>query len=179
MLTSAEGGTGGGLEADGPAAIVNTQIVGNSVKVSSPSGLALAVAVVNIFDHGAKTSTIVDSVISGNSVRALSRTGEARVQGVGIANNGALQMHNVQVMNNVGSATGPRGWVHGGGIFNGQVFTDLTPRLTLRNVTVSRNRVSARRGLQVQGGGLYTADYPVKRARVKIAANSPDQCFGC
>jgi Right handed beta helix region len=179
VRTSAEGGTGGGLEADGPATIVNTKIIGNSVKVTSSSGLALAVAVVNTFDHGAKASTIVDSVISGNSVRALSRKGEATIQGVGIANNGALEMRNVQVTNNVGAATGPRGWVHGGGIFNGQVFRDLTPHLTLRNVTVSKNRVSASHGLPVQGGGLYTADFPAKRVRVKIAANSPDQCFGC
>ena len=65
---------------------------------------------------------INNTVISGNVQSASSTTGPATVQGNGIVNNGVLELRNVQISNNVGTATGPTGFAQGGGIWNGLLF---------------------------------------------------------
>jgi hypothetical protein len=176
---SPEGGSGGGLEADTYAAIDHIRVLGNHVTVTSTSGRALATAVVNMFVNGPRTGEFADSMISGNSVRASSKTGTAQIQGAGLANNGRLELRNVRITDNVGSAGAPDGWAHGGGVFNGLVFHVPKPRLSLSGVTISGNRLAGSTGLLVQGAGLYTDGFPVPRGRTAIAHNTPDQCFGC
>jgi hypothetical protein len=177
--TSPEGGSGGGLEADTYAAISKTRVTGNRVTVTSVSGRALATAVVNMFVNGPRAGLFSDSVISGNSVRASSNGGTAQIQGAGIANNGPLELRRVRITGNSGSASGPDGWVHGGGIFNGLVFNVPKPKLVLVDVTVSGNRLAGSGALAVQGAGLYTPGFSVQREHTTIAQNAPDQCFGC
>jgi hypothetical protein len=132
-----------------------------------------------MFVNGPRGCVIADSVISGNTVRATSKTGTAQVQGAGLANNGPLELRNVRLSGNSGSATGPDGWVHGGGIFDGLVFNVPKPKLALVDVTLAGNRLSGSSGLDVQGAGLYTAGFPVSRRRTSITRNAPDDCFGC
>ena len=143
------------------------------------SGRALATAVVNMFVNGPRGGVLADSVISGNTVRTSSKTGTTQIEGVGLANNGPLELRNVRVSGNTGSATGPVGWVHGGGIFNGLVFNVPKPKLELVDVTLTGNRLAGSPGLAVQGAGLYTAGFSVSRQRTSIAGNTPDDCFGC
>jgi hypothetical protein len=177
--TPATGGSGGGLEADGDATISDVRVTGNTVRVTSPDGVALAVAVVNLFAQGSKPAAVSDMVVSGNTVEAASTTGSARINGVGLANNGPAVLTNVRIIGNTGKATAPDGWVRGGGIFNGLVFPRPRPALTLRDSSVTRNSVVASDGVVVQGAGLYTAGFRVTLGQTEIARNSPDQCHGC
>ena len=83
-----------------------------------------------------------------------------------------------RVSGNTGTVTAPGGSAAGGGVWNGDLFGDGPPRLTLDDTDVSRNALSASTGLPVQGGGLFTA-FPATLHDSKIAKNTPDQCFGC
>jgi hypothetical protein len=177
--SSREGGSGGGLEADAYAAIDHIRVIGNRVTVTSTSGRALATAIVNMFVNGPRAAEFADSVISGNSVRASSKTGTAQIQGAGLANNGRLDLRNVRITGNTGSTSARDGWAHGGGIFNGLVFNVPKPHLSLTGVTISANRLFGSTGIPAQGGGLYTEGFPVSRKRTAIARNAPDDCFGC
>jgi hypothetical protein len=177
--TSVEGGSGGGLEAGTYAAIDHVRVIGNRVTVTSASGRALATGVVNMFVNGPRGGVLADSVISGNTVRASSKTGMAQIQGVGLANNGPLELRHVRITGNTGTATGAAGWAHGGGIFNGLVFNVPKPKLELVDVTLTGNRLAGSPGLAVQGAGLYTACFSVSRQSTSIARNTPDDCFGC
>ena len=133
------------------------------------------------FDADAQPIVMKNSVVSGNSVKGSSTGGPVNVGGAGINNGGALELHNVLVSNNSGSATGPSGAAHGGGIWNGMPFAPdgPTPHLVLENTLVTRNALSASAGLEVQGAGLYTPGFPIVSTNSLIAHNAPDQCFGC
>src|SRR5439155_22457329 len=132
-----------------------------------------------MFVDGPRGGVFSDSVISGNTVQASSKTGTAQIEGVALANNGPLELRNLRITDNTGSATGPDGWAHGGGIFNGLVFHVPKPKLTLTGVTVAGNRLSGSAGLALQGAGVYSAGFPLVRARTAIEHNAPDDCFGC
>jgi hypothetical protein len=124
VQTSGVGGSGGGLEADGNAVITRTEVKGNTVTVTSDTGVAAAVAVVNIFFDGTAGQAVIrDSTISGNQVTATSRTGTATVRGAGLANTGPLLLSHVTITGNRATATAPHGWARGGGVFNSAVFT--------------------------------------------------------
>ena len=67
-------------------------------------------------------------------------------------------------------------------VWNGQPFGPdgaPTPSLLLDHTTAIGNALSASAGLTVQGGGLYTAGFPVSQAHSLIAHNTADHCFGC
>jgi hypothetical protein len=179
--------TGGGfafaanaIELDVPATISNTAITGNRISVS---GLGAVIAGGAIFAFDAETVPIVmrNSVVSGNSVKASASTGPVSVGGAGISNAGSLELHNVLVSNNNGTAAGQSGDVHGGGIWNGMPFAPdgPAPHLVLENTIVTHNALNASPGLGVQGAGLYTPGFPVALTNSVIARNAPDQCFGC
>jgi hypothetical protein len=176
-----KGGSGGALEADGDVTIAGTRITGNVVDVRSAGGVALAVAVLDLYtgDRRSPPASVSDSVISGNTVTATSSTGSARVLGVGVANNAPAVLTNVRITGNTGEATAPTGSIYGGGVFNGQVFKDLTPVLTLRSSTISANTIKAGKGTSVEGGGVYTKGFRIVREQSVIRGNKPDQCAGC
>jgi hypothetical protein len=176
-----KGGSGGALEADGNVTIKGTRITGNVVDVRSAGGVALAVAVLDLYtgDRRSPPADVSDSVISGNTVTASSSTGSARVLGVGIANNAPGVLTNVRITGNTGEATAPDGWIYGGGVFNGQVFKALTPVLTLRSSTISANSIRAGKGISVAGGGVYSKGFRIVREQSVIRGNQPDQCAGC
>jgi len=174
--SSADSGpSGSALEFDGTATISNTRITGNTATVTSQAGTAASAGAVAAF--APEAALISNSVISSNVQSASSTTGPATVQGNGIVNNGALKLRNDQINDNAGTATGPTGFAHGGGIWNGLLFNPPSV-LTLVNTVVTRNTLSASAGLTVQGGGLFT-EFPVILDNSRIEKNTPDDCFGC
>ena len=178
--TAAKGGSGGAIEADGNATISGTRITGNVVAVESTAGIALAVAVVNLFVDRGPAGTLSDSVISGNSVTASSTTGSARIMGVGLANNGPAVLENVpDHREHRQGERAKRLDTTAAGIFNGLVFKRPIPMLTLRSTTVTGNTIAAGKGIPVEGGGLYTKGFPIRREHSVVGGNSPDQCAGC
>ena len=105
------------------ATVSHTVITGNEVLVKSRDGLAAAGgAVYN--GEGEETALIADSVIAGNTTRAISATGQATVQGAGLINDGPLRLSGVRIVGNTGKAFGPAGFARGGGIWQGLVFNE-------------------------------------------------------
>ena len=186
VKTSVEGGSGGGLEADGNAVITRTEVKGNTVMVTSDAGVAAAVAVVNIFFDGTSDQAVMrDSTISGNQVMATSRTGMAVVRGAGLANTGPLLLSNVTITGNRATATAPRGWVRGGGVFNSAVFTGPafppppSPLLVVHGGTISHNILRVGDGAIASGGGIYSEGFHAQADTGVVTANTPDDCVGC
>ena len=109
---------GTALELDGGGTITGTRVVGNTVRVHSAGGVAAATSglAVYSFADDSQPAMVRDSVISHNTADATSDTGTATVQGVGVVNNALLTLDGVRVSDNVGTATGPAGFLQGGGI---------------------------------------------------------------
>ncbi len=172
---------GSALEIDGGATIANVVISGNSASAMSTGGVAFAGGAFFAIDGESDPIVMKNSIVRDNTAKASTPVGPAMVQGAGINNAGALELHNVLVTNNSGSATGPSGSAQGGGIWNGMPFAPdgPTPHLTLENTLVTRNALSGSQGLDVQGGGLYTAGFAITTKNTLIVHNVPDQCFGC
>jgi hypothetical protein len=172
---------GSAMEIDGGATITNTALTGNSASATSTGGLAVAGGAFFAIDGEPDAIVMKNSVVRDNTAWASSSVGPAVVQGAGINNGGSLELHNVLVANNSGSATGPSGSAQGGGIWNGMPFAPdgPTPHLVLENTLVTRNALSASQGLTVQGGGLYTAGFAITSKNTLVVHNVPDQCFGC
>ena len=128
VKTSGEGGSGGGLEADGDAVITRTEVKGNTVMVTSDAGVAAAVAAVNIFFDGTSGRAVMrDSTISGNYVTATSKSGTATVRGAGLANTGPLLLSHVTIAGNTATASAPHGWARGGGVSTAQCSPARSP----------------------------------------------------
>ena len=123
--------------------------------------------------------TIENSQISGNTATATSPSGAATVQGAGIANNSPLTLTNDQIRDNRGVANGVTGSAQGGGIWNGELFGPPDSSIAFVNTQVTGNALTGGLGVTLEGGGLYTAGFPVTFANSHIAGNAPDQCVGC
>lgn len=176
------GSSGAALDINGPATgshapqtISHVRLTGNTTLVTSEDGDAQAApgAIYN-----GSTTRITHSVISGNRLTARSAEGSASVFGAGVINEGHLVLQGDLIEDNHGIATGPAGFARGGGIWNGILFLEQPPRLTLNHTRVIGNTLSASPGLPVKGGGLFTA-FPVALNHSQIAHNLPDQCVGC
>jgi hypothetical protein len=176
--TADAGPSGSALEFGGEATITNTRITGNTAIVTSPAGVAGVAGAVAAFSQGPTPALMIGSVIAGNNAKAFSSTGSATVQGVGIVNNGLLELRNDLITGNSGTASGPDGFAQGGGIWNDVLFFDPPVQLTLEHTVVAHNSLAASPGLAVQGGGLFTS-FPVTLSNSLIARNTPDQCHGC
>jgi hypothetical protein len=160
----------------GPQTISHVRFTGNTTLVTSEDGDAQASG--GALYIGSATR-ITNSVISGNRLTARSAEGSASVFGVGVLNDGArLVLQDDLIEDNHGTATGPEGFARGGGIWNGNLFLEKPPHLTLNDTRVIGNTLSASPGLPIKGGGIFTA-FPVARNNSQIANNVPDQCFGC
>jgi hypothetical protein len=185
VKTSVEGGSGGGLEADGNAVIARTEISGNTVMVNSDEGVAAAVAVVNILDGASGRAVMRDSTISGNQVTATSRSGMAIVRGAGLANTRPLLLSHVTISGNRATASAPHGWVRGGGVFNSALFTGPayppppSPSLVVHGGTISHNILRVRHGTVASGGGIYSKGFRAQADASVVTANTPDDCVGC
>jgi len=92
--------------------------------------------------------------------------------GGGFGDLGRLEVRNTTISGNTGTASGPAGTAHGGGIWNSP-----QGNLTLTDSFITRNTLTAGAGIGIQGGGLYTA-VPVTLTNTKINSNTPDNCFG-
>jgi hypothetical protein len=174
--TDDNGGSGGALELDGTATLENVRVSGNSTRVTA-QGNAAAYGALQVFGQGGAV-VIRDSTISGNVLHSSSVEGDATAQGAGLVNNGLLDLRSVRISGNAARATGPSGFAQGGGIWNGVVFVPPPVQLQLVDTLVTRNSVESGSGLPALGGGVYTA-FPIEATRSRIAANMPDDCFGC
>ncbi|HZQ64076.1 MAG TPA: hypothetical protein VFA66_02460 [Gaiellaceae bacterium] len=168
---------GGAIEVEGPAAIARTLITQNRVSAAAQAGTASAHSggLDAVADQGV---VITDSVVSRNVARSTAYAGDATVEGSGILNGGTLELRRVSVRDNSGRASGPSGFAHGGGIWNGVVPDGPPVQLTLRDSSVTHNTLTASDGLDTHGGGLYTTE-PVTLRNTPIKHNVPDDCFGC
>jgi hypothetical protein len=174
------GPSGAAIDIDGPstgshaATVSHVRITGNTTLVTSEDGEAQAApgAIYN-----ADATRITHSVISGNRLTARSADGSASAFGAGVINEGRLVLQHDLIEDNHAIATGPDGFARGGGIWNGILFEEETPHLTLNHTRVIGNTLRASPGLPVKGGGLFTA-FPVTLNHSQIAHNLPDQCAG-
>ncbi len=181
VATTADAGPAGStLELDADGTITDTRITNNTARVTSRSGIAGVVGAVGVFGYQGRSQkdTITGGVISGNEATALSASGSVTEQGAGLLNNGPLVLQNVRITGNIGAVAGPKGWAHGGGVFNGKLFAEKAT-LTLRGTTISGNSLKVASGLTAQGAGLYTPGWKVTTRSSEIAGNTPDQCYGC
>jgi hypothetical protein len=174
------GPSGAAIDIDGPsmgshaATVSHVRITGNTTLVTSEDGEAQAApgAIYN-----ADATRITHSVISGNRLTARSADGSASAFGAGVINEGRLVLQHDLIEDNHAIATGPDGFARGGGIWNGILFEEETPHLTLNHTRVIGNTLRASPGLPVKGGGLFTS-FPVTLNHSQIAHNLPDQCAG-
>jgi hypothetical protein len=164
------------LDVNSPASIDDTVITDNTVSATATAGDVYA-ACGAFFAASAEGVLLSDSLVANNRVE-VSAGGSATMGGAGISNGGTLTLRNTKVMSNRGSVAAQSGTVHGGGIWNGPVYEGLDPILTLTKSTVAGNGVSGSPGLDVRGGGLFTA-VPITLKNSSIKNNTPDQCYGC
>jgi hypothetical protein len=81
----------------------------------------------------------------------------------------AGRFRNTTISDDTGTASGPADTAWGGGIWNG-----WQGNLILTDSSVTHNTLTARAGISIQGGGLYTA-VPVTLTNTKISSNAPGQ----
>jgi len=158
--------------------INDTQITGNTATVSAPSGTAAACCG---GASAADTSTVRDSLISGNQLTATTSTGSANARGAGVGNpfGAMVEIRDTTISDNTGTASGPSGTAQGGGVFTGSFFEGDQPgQLNLINSAITHNTLTASPGITIQGGGLFT-NGPLTLNNTAISHNLPDQCFGC
>ena len=165
----------------GTSTVARTRITNNTTLVVSPNGVAQASG--GAFLAGsASPKRITDSVIRGNRAEARSTTGFASLIGAAIANDGNLELRNVQLSDNAGVVSAPTGFAYGGGIWNGDLFWGGPRSLSLWNTSVTRNSLTGSSpGITLLGAGLYTPDYSVSLNDSRVTGNTPalDQCVGC
>jgi hypothetical protein len=180
----------GGIDSDGSVTLSNSDVANNQARSSVPpaSGF-VATALGGGFEVEDGITTINNTRIHDNGIRAESAGGLAAVNGAGLMNGagGQLTLHNSDVFENNAFASGAFGFANGGGISNFSAAPLIPPpgQLTVINSRLTGNVVTASPSITPVGGGLFTADVlslvplPVTLIHTTISGNSPDQCFGC
>jgi hypothetical protein len=172
---------GGGLSAKGDLLMTGTRVTGNSVTVVS-GGDAIAEGG-GIADVDATSTTIRDSVVSGNATWAKGTHGNQSTGG-GLMTGGAVVITGTEFSRNVVRADGGHGlmpWgdssvARGGGIAN--LAGDPNPALSLQDGSVQRNSVTASPGIPTSGGGLLSTAALIVRDTA-FSGNAPNDCIGC
>jgi hypothetical protein len=180
----------GGIDSDGSLTLSNSNVENNQVRAGVPpaSGF-VAIALGGGLEVEFGSTTVNNTRIHANGVRADSASGLVAVNGAGLMNEngGTLTLHNSDASANAAVANGASGFANGGGITNFSAVPLLPPAglLTVVNSRLTDNVVTASPGITPMGGGLFTADVlslaplPVTLIHTTISGNSPDQCFGC
>jgi len=177
--TTDSGPDGTALELDDTATVTDTIIAGNTATVTTKGGIAGAQgAVLNFAFDPSRPATISNSVIRDNTMSATSITGSASVQGGGIANSGALTLHNVVISGNSGRANGDGGFAQGAGVWNGSLFGSDPSALILDGTVVTGNSLFASATIPILGAGIYSDGLSPTLTHTVVAHNNPDQCFG-
>jgi hypothetical protein len=176
----------GGIDTDGVLLLTDSIVTRNSVTAQVPDDSSL-VAAVNSGGLGASDggrATVRSSLISKNSLLAVSVDGFAFAGGAGMATfSGDLTVERTAVTGNTGSAMGGDTPVVGGGIAE-TAFGGPPPRMTITDSVITANRLTATAGTP-QGGGIYNdglvggGPFPLTLTRTVIEGNKPDQCVGC
>lgn len=114
---------GSALEVSAASSIINSNLVGNSVRIHSDHGSAMGTSGLAVYDFtetGDPGQVVLRHVnVVGTTTVARSNTGSAAVMGAGIFNNSLLMIHDSQIRGNRGSASAPHPRARGGGIWNG------------------------------------------------------------
>ena len=156
-----------------------SRIIGNEVRAESRPA-SRAPPAEGIEAEGLQPVLISDTVVTGNSVSAVSAGRFALAVGGGVANGGLLALRRTVVTANTVSVSGPAG-SSGGGIQNWVIPLPGAPQqveLTLVDSVVAGNRLSSDTGLPLEGGGIF-ASSPITLTSTVVAGNKPDQCVGC
>ena len=173
---------GSALEVNQASMITGSEIVGNSVRVNSDHGVAVAssgLAVYDFTETGNPGLVVVrNTKISGNTAVATSKTGAASVVGAGLFNNALLRIYGSQIRDNRGTASAPAARAQGGGVWNGVFLSGPPVALTLVRSKVVRNALTVSSGGERQGGGIYNSE-TLELRQTRVLNNRPDQCFGC
>ncbi|MGH3346114.1 MAG: hypothetical protein ACRDO4_03955 [Nocardioides sp.] len=153
---------GSALEVNQASTITGSKIVGNSVRVNSDHGVAVAssgLAVYDFTETGNPGLVVVrDTKISGNTAVATSETGSASVVGAGLFNNTLLRVYDSQIRDNQGTASAPHASTQGGGVWNGVFLSGPPVELTLVRSTVTGNALTVTSSGERQGGGIYNSE---------------------
>lgn len=166
------------VEIDSAGNVSRLRIVGNTEVIHVRTGLAVMIGTLVSLNGDSKPLVIADSLLSGNTIRAINPAGEAWASGGGILNTGFMVVRTTRISGNAVVSEGNGGFARGGGIWNAPAF-DRVPRLTLGPGTVvTGNVVRGGGNTKLQGGGLYT-ERPVTIRGARILGNTPDQCHGC
>jgi hypothetical protein len=174
------------LEIDGPASVSATAIIDNRVSATSASGAATALGAFFDLDGDPQPVMMKNSLVRGNIARASTPDGPVGVLGAGIANGGHLQLHNVLVSGNSGTASGTSGNARGGGICNGMPLAPdgPTPQLTLDHTLVTHNALNASAGLSRKAAAcsrtapVHQRKQPDRRQRASVADHAPRVIVG-
>jgi hypothetical protein len=158
--------------------IAGSRLVGNTATATGGTGQTIAGAG-GLWAWSDDPIEVRDSVISGNRVLATGR-GELAARGGGVMNVASLSMNSTEISENTVRALGSSGVALGGGLWNGTIpdSEDSTPKLSLADVLIAGNAITAGTGIDVHGGGLFSSA-PITTARVRIRGNRPDDCSGC
>src|SRR5215212_7187914 len=150
--------------------------VGSSEHVG-PSGAAFDI------NGPTKASPGLQSVshvrFTGNTTLVTSKDGEAQAAPGAIYNGSTTRITHSVIIGNRLTALSAKGSasVFGAGVVNDEGRLLLQGDLIKDNHAIG-NTLSARPGLPVKGGGLFTA-FPVTLNHSLITHNHPDQCVGC
>jgi hypothetical protein len=178
VATSDEAGPSGSvLEFDGPAVVTGLRLADNTVIESTKSGLAGATNGLAVYDfsNNPRQVAVRDARFVGNHTVARTTTGSAVVTGGAVFNNSLLDLTDVAISGNTGTATGSGATAQGGGIWNGPFLSGPPVTLELHHVHVTRNQVHAD---SAGGGGIYTI-VPIGFHHSTVRDNEPDNCHGC
>jgi hypothetical protein len=162
----------GGIDDDGTLTMTDSTLSSNRVAATGTSASVDGGAI-----EADVSATLEDVRLSGNAATATASSGIALAQGGAIFNAGAFELRDAVVGDNNAAAAGSSGTAQGGGIWNGTLDPDQPATLVLRDTRVTRNTLTGNATTK-QGGGLYTTN-PVTSQDIVIAANKPDDCFGC
>jgi len=173
---------GSALEVNSASTIIGSEIVGNSVRVNSDNGVAVATSGLAVYDFtetGNPGLVVVrDTTISRNTAVATSKTVSASVVGAGMFNNTLLKVYDSRIRGNRGTASAPDASAQGGGVWNGVFLSGPPVELTMVRSKVTGNKLSVSAGGERQGGGIYNSEM-LELRHTRVSGNRPDQCFGC
>jgi hypothetical protein len=166
----------GGIDQDGSLLLRHSRLNDNQVRAGVPPASSSSTIATNGGIEGQGDTTVHDSLITGNSITALSPAGTVIAAGGGLGNTGLTTMQRTLVIGNRVTANGSGGSVVGGGIFN--ISLGGPAQLTLLDSVVTANTLNANPAITPLGGGIFN-DAAFTLTRTIVARNHPDQCYGC
>ncbi len=171
------GGSGSVLEFDGGGTVRDLFLSRNQSFATATNGVAAITGALTALGGDIAPLEVEDAVIQNNVVSASSTTGPAFAQGAGVLNGARIAFSHSAIRANRGSVATPGGSAQGGGISNSDELSGPSD-LSLDDVVIAGNRLTAPKGTPRRGGGLFTT-FPFTATDLRFFHNAPDDCFGC